>query len=71
VRRIAVICLIAVPTRSPGLYLEWMGALARRLSEPTTRARLCTAVTVEDVSELLGGAEPPAGAADRPPRDSL
>jgi fructose PTS system EIIBC or EIIC component len=70
-RHISVICLIAVPTRSPGLYLEWMGTLARRLSQPAIRSRLAAAVTAEDVNELLGGAEPLAGAAGHPPRASL
>jgi fructose PTS system EIIBC or EIIC component len=70
-RRIGVICLIAVPTHSPSLYLEWMGALARRLSEPGVRARLSAAANPERVLELLVLDEPSARAAHRPPRDTL
>jgi fructose PTS system EIIBC or EIIC component len=52
-REIPVICLIAVPAGSAGLYLSLMANLARRLRVPAVRAELQAADTAAEIQELL------------------
>jgi len=63
VRRVSVICLLAVPTRAPIPYLEWLSRLAERLGAPAAQRQLAAGADVAVVRRLLAGSErlAPAG----------
>jgi mannitol/fructose-specific phosphotransferase system IIA component (Ntr-type) len=52
---IRLICLIAVPTHAPDLYLSLLGSLARQLSDEDRKAALLDAGSTEAMRELLLG----------------
>jgi mannitol/fructose-specific phosphotransferase system IIA component (Ntr-type) len=51
--KVGMICLIAVPADSPGLYLKLLAALARVFDDATFRAELGEADSAERMQQLL------------------